>query len=146
MATDPFPFWQTVASGTVSVVLGAIIVASGGYLLWPFRWRAQGQQIRKFIDRDREFIFMFSVDPEQIKVVTFKADGTIGQGQNENEYLWRVRHGALEILGQDRELYSRFRFERGHNDVLKRTNDPELRSKPSQALRPKPVRVSGDVT
>lgn len=146
MTTDTFTFWQTVASGALSIVVGALIVAGGGYLLWPFRWRVQGKRIRTLIDRDREFIFTFEINPEQTKVVTFNADGTVGKGRNENEFLWRVRRGAFEILGQDNRLYSRFRFERGQNDVLKRTSDPDLRSKQGQSLRPKPVRVSDAVT
>src|SRR5690606_37042349 len=137
---DPTTIVQDAISGTVATVVGGLILAGIAWLAWPVRWQIQGRAIKNLIADERRFNFVFSPSSKMAKELTFLADGQIGEGRNENEHSWRIRRGALEILGSDAKIYSRFRFDRSHG-VLKHTNDPELRSIPGQYIEPRLERV-----
>ncbi len=137
---DPTTIAQDAISGTVATVVGGLVLAGIAWLAWPVRWQIQGRAIKNLIADERRFNFVFNPSSKMAKELTFLVDGRIGQGRNDNEHSWRIRRGALEILGSDAKIYSRFRFDRSHG-VLRHTNDPELRSIPGQYIEPRLERV-----
>ena len=138
---DPTKIAQDAISGTIATVVGGLVLAGIAWLTWPVRWQIQGRAIKNLIADERRFCFFFNPSGKRTKELTFLADGQIGQGQNDNEHSWRIRRGALEILGSDAKIYSRFRFDRSRG-VFKHTNDPELRSIPGQYIEPRFKKVS----
>jgi hypothetical protein len=137
---DEVQIAQDAISGTLATLAGALLLSIGALLAWPFRWWVQGRSIRQLVANERRFNFVFNPAANMSKEITFLADGTIGQGRNDNEHSWRVRRGALEILASDGNIYSRFRHDRTHG-MLKHTNDPELRSIPGQYMQARFVKV-----
>jgi hypothetical protein len=78
--------------------------------------------------------FVFNPKTGGNKVLTFKSDGNIGEGKNQNECRWRVAGGKLEILNDHGELYSRFFVL--PDDRMHHTNDPDTLSIKGQYLEP----------
>lgn len=138
---DKVQIAQDAISGTLATLIGALLLSAGALLAWPFRWWVQGRSIRHLIANERRFNFVFNPASGIAKEITFLANGTVGQGRNQNEYMWRIRRGALEILASGGKVYSRFRHDRTHG-TLKHTNDPELRSIPGQYMQARLVKVA----
>jgi hypothetical protein len=138
---DKVQIAQDAISGTLATLIGALLLSAGAPLAWPFRWWVQGRSIRHLIANERRFNFVFNPASGIAKEITILANGTVGQGRNQNEYMWRIRRGALEILASDGKVYSRFRHDRTHG-TLKRTNDPELRSIPGQYMQARLVKIA----
>lgn len=138
---DKVQIAQDAISGTLATLIGALLLSAGALLAWPFRWWVQGRSIRHLIANERRFNFVFNPVSGMAKEITFLANGTLGQGRNQNEYMWRIHRGALEILASDGKVYSRFRHDRTHG-ALKHTNDPELRSIPGQYMQARLVKVA----
>jgi hypothetical protein len=67
------------------------------------------------------------------KAITFNADGTVGDGRNQNEHTWRVNNGLLEILNDAGHVYSRFSYDRNKNQFA-HTNDLDTLSIKSQTI------------
>ncbi|MEK7324795.1 MAG: hypothetical protein AAB217_06010, partial [Chloroflexota bacterium] len=71
--------------------------------------------------------------PDQSKPITFLPDGTVGEGQNQNEHTWRVRSGRLELLQGDGRVHSRFDFDKKATRFI-HTNDPDTLSNRNQFI------------
>jgi hypothetical protein len=82
--------------------------------------------------RNSRFRFVFNPESGRSKFLTFEANGDIGEGQNGNEYKWRVIGGRLEIFNDRGEIYSRFFVL--PDGKLHHTNDPDTRSIKGQYL------------
>lgn len=67
------------------------------------------------------------------KRISFEPDGNIGEGRNANEHRWRIREGLLEILNQENQVFSRFRFSR-ERGRFEHTDDDDTLSIRSQAI------------
>lgn len=67
------------------------------------------------------------------KQISFSADGTIGNGRNNNEHGWRVRGRFLEILNSENKVFSRFTFNAERNAFL-HTNDEDTLSLRNQRI------------
>lgn len=124
------------ASGALSEFLGGLLLvvflAVVGALIGPFRWWRASRKIKSIL-RGRRFVFVFNPEGRRRKVVTFNADGTIGEGQNNNEHRWKVRRGRLEIYGADGVLYSSFRHDPVSGKLI-HTNEPNTRSIRNQSF------------
>lgn len=83
-------------------------------------------RIRKII-LNNSFKFVFNPMNGQCKTLTFRADGSIGAGQNQNESRWRIVNGRLEILNSDSDVYSRFIL-LNDGKSFHHTNDPDTKS------------------
>ena len=140
---DEVQIAQDAISGTLAALIGALLLSIAALLAWPYRWWVQGRSIRQQIANERRFNFVFNPAAGMAKEITLLANGSIGQGRNQNEHTWRVRRGALEILASDGKIYSRFRHDRT-DGTLKHSNDPELRSIPGQYMQARLVKVSRD--
>lgn len=89
----------------------------------------------------RRYRLVFNPGNGRNKEITFMSDGQIGLGRNNNEYLWRVVDGHLEILAVDSTVYSRFRYNRT-KDRLEHTNDHDTKSIRDQYIDPIPETYS----
>jgi hypothetical protein len=85
---------------------------------------------------------MYCPSKNQSKIVTFLADGEIGEGKNDNENSWRIRRGTLEIFGINGKFYSSFRFDHKTGNLI-HTNDTKSRSILNQYFEPEWERVQG---
>jgi len=132
---DPSTPVGTVVLGILKALGTVIILAVLAWLLGPLKWPSQKRRLHKIILSDRRFRFVFNPDANRSKIVTFRADGEIGEGQNNNENRWRIRRGKLEILGYDGKLYSRFAYDQ-KTGRLTHTNDPDCRSILGQYFTP----------
>jgi hypothetical protein len=72
-------------------------------------------------------------DPERSKIMRFMSGGAIVEGANENEAIWRVSKGKLELLDSRGNVFSRFRFQRG-SLMLKHTDCKDTVSLPGQYM------------
>jgi len=124
------------ASGALGEFLGglllALFLAAVGALVWPFRWWRASRRIKAIV-RGRRFVFVFNPEGRRRKVVTFNADGTIGEGRNNNEHTWKVKRGRLDIYGADGLLYSSFRHDSVSGKLI-HTNAPNTRSIRNQSF------------
>ena len=86
---------------------------------------------------DSDWNFIFNPDSSRMsnKKMTFREDGTIGEGRNNNEHTWRIREGLLEILNSEGQVFSRFRYDKSKNRFL-HTNDDDTLSIRSQRIEP----------
>jgi len=114
----------------LAAVLGVL-----GWSVGPLRWIVQNRRLRQLLLGGRRFVFVFNPTMGQRKIVTFLANGDIGEGRNNNEHTWRVRKGRLEIFALDGRLYSRFYYDKV-SGRLKHTNDTDTRSIHGQYLKP----------
>lgn len=72
--------------------------------------------------------------PNGQKPISFITDGTIGEGQNKNEYTWRIRNGLLEIMNSEGQVFSRFTYE-PDKGIFEHTNDLDTLSIKFQTIR-----------
>ncbi|HOD84594.1 MAG TPA: hypothetical protein PKG77_24510 [Phycisphaerae bacterium] len=150
---DPGTPDGAVFSQVLAGILLLAIVAVLGWVLGPLKWLCSNRRLKRFIEC-HQFMFVFNPDnPEQkSKVMTFLTNGDIGEGRNNNEYIWHMRRGCLEILGSDGVLYSRFRLDLSTGRMT-HTNDADTRSIrrqyfeviPQRVPRPKPGNGTGGV-
>jgi hypothetical protein len=61
------------------------------------------------------------------KLITFRANGSIGEGRNNNEASWRLNSGYLEVLDDQGRVFSRFVYDPA-SDRLVHTNDQDTQS------------------
>lgn len=78
--------------------------------------------------------FVFNPDNGGSKIISSKANGEIGEGQNANEHRWRVTDTHLEILNNRDQIYSRFYLL--PDGSFQHTNDSDTRSIKGQFLEP----------
>lgn len=126
-------------------ILKQVVGASAlGALAWfggPLKWIIHNYQLKRLLAPGRRFVFTFNAHTGASKLLTFREDGTIGEGCNENEHTWRIVRGKLEILAADGKVYSRFAYEK-QSGQLKHTNDEDTRSLRNQHIEPSLVRVT----
>lgn len=72
--------------------------------------------------------------PAKAKAISFNADGSVGEGQNNNEHSWRLIDDRLELIQADGKVHSRFRWV-SHRDRWVHTNEPDLLSIKKQEIR-----------
>jgi hypothetical protein len=58
------------------------------------------------------------------KIMTFKPNGQIVEGQNNNENTWRINEGQLEVLDRNGKVHGRFYYS-ADDDRFFHTNDPD---------------------
>jgi len=75
------------------------------------------------------------VGPKRNKLITFLANGEVGEGANNNEFKWQVDGGKLELLQRDGKVHSRFYYLPKSKFFL-HTGDSDLRSAPGQYFVP----------
>src|SRR2546430_1608163 len=69
------------------------------------------------------------------KKITFKDNGEVGLGRNQNESTWRITNGLLEMLNSEGRVFSRFIYDKRKNEFL-HTNDEDTLSIRSQEILP----------
>lgn len=72
--------------------------------------------------------------PNQSKPISFLADGSIGEGQNQNEHTWRIQNNKLELIQEDGHIHSRFNFVKETQRFI-HTNDPDTLSVKNQIIQ-----------
>jgi hypothetical protein len=82
----------------------------------------------------RRWLLVFN-PPSRSKTITFLPSGAVGDGQNKNEYSWRVVAGKLELVQADGRVHSRFVFNQRTTSFL-HTNDSDTASIRSQFIVP----------
>ena len=65
--------------------------------------------------------------PNRSKPISFLQNGEIGLGRNNNENMWRISDGKLEILQNDGQVHSRFVYYPRNSSFL-HTNDSDTLS------------------
>lgn len=78
---------------------------------------------------------VYNPSRNKIKGISFRRGGTIGRGKNNNEYLWRVKNGKLEIINSDGMIFSRFKYNPS-SQQFEHTNEEDTLSLRSQVVRP----------
>lgn len=72
--------------------------------------------------------------PKASKIMHFGENGSISDGQNNNESSWRIHSGFLELLNSDRQVHSRFYYNSDKNR-FDHTNDPDTGSIRKHSIR-----------
>jgi hypothetical protein len=67
------------------------------------------------------------------KLISFHANGSIGEGKNKNEFRWQMVGGMLEIIRQNNDLQNRFRYDPLGQKFLC-TNDPDAKGYKDQSI------------
>jgi hypothetical protein len=76
-------------------------------------------------------------NPNGKKELVFNADGTFGEGGNDNEFKWQMKNGLLEIHRKNKILQNRFRYDPPSGKFIC-TNDLDAEGYPNQTIyRPK---------
>jgi len=132
---DPNTAIGTVVLNILAGIGVVAILAVFSWTLGPLKWPFQSCRIRRIVLRDRGFLFVFNPEGDQKKIVTFLADGRIGEGHNNNENIWRIKKGKLEIFAVDGKIYSRFKHDRDTGRLV-HTNDSDTRSVHGQFFVP----------
>jgi hypothetical protein len=132
---DPSTPIGSVVLNILAGIFLAAILASIGWFAGPVRWWIAGRVLKQILLNGRHFIFVFNPTNGQAKVMTFLPNGDIGEGQNSNEYSWRIHRGALEIFAFDGNIYSRFIHDKKTGKLV-HTNDPDTRSIHGQYIHP----------
>jgi hypothetical protein len=104
--------------------------------------------------QDNSWILAFSPGaPPNIgqKAISFKRDGAIGDGKNDNENKWRVVDGYLELLNKEEKIFNRFkydessrRFESTHDNDTVHKAYQYIYQKDAPSPHPSPTRGEGD--
>lgn len=84
---------------------------------------------------NRKYRLIYNTDDGRNKEIGFGSNRKITEGQNDNEYSWRILSGKLEIFGSDGKVYSRFRYDKSRDQFLQ-VNDPDRRSLKNQLIEP----------
>ncbi|HWA13643.1 MAG TPA: hypothetical protein VHA15_11160 [Burkholderiales bacterium] len=112
----------------------ACLVAS---LWWVFQYqnpaRATPAEWSELLTTYR-WVLVFN-PPHRLKPITFMPDGTVGEGRNNNEYMWRVSGDKLELVQADGRVHSRFAFNQRTTSFL-HTNDADTLSIRGQYIIP----------
>lgn len=132
---DPSNALGSIAVNVAAGLVLAAILAALAWIAGPLRWLVQNKRLRELVRGGRRFVFVFNPTTQHGKIVTFLANGDIGEGRNVNEHTWQIRRGRLEIYAADGNIYSRFFHDKasGH---LRHTNDTDTRSIHGQYLQP----------
>ena len=77
----------------------------------------------------------YNPSTKKTKRISFQRGGTIGSGKNNNEYLWRIKNGKLEIINSDGMIFSRFKYNPS-SQQFEHTNEEDTLSLRSQVIRP----------
>jgi hypothetical protein len=141
MNMDPSTPFGAVITGVLTTVVGAGALAFLAWFGGPLKWFVLNRNLYQLISNGRRFHFTFNPGTGQSKFITFMPSGEIGEGRNQNEHTWKIRHGLLEIYADDGTIYSRFSHDKG-SGYLKHTNDADLRSIHGQYLQPSLVRLT----
>ena len=64
----------------------------------------------------------------------FEEGGIISEGNNNNEYSWRVNNGLLELLNSETKVHSRFSYD-PENNRFSHTNDPDTGSTQKHSIK-----------
>lgn len=119
-------------------------VASFVFLVAALRWVLLYQKLIKVEDEDITSILQGSryrlyYNPKRgaqaSKIMTFGDNSRILEGQNQNEYSWRIEDGKLEFIQKDGAVHSRFSYG-SRNRIFNSTNDPDTPSTRDQYLVP----------
>ena len=132
---DPNSTVGTIVVGVCVTLLSAGIIAVFAWFLGPLKWLIHSRRLRKLLKSGRHFRFVFNPGANKSKLVTFLADGEIGEGRNSNEHTWRIRRGVLLIFAHDEAIYSRFVYN-PKTGRIEHTNDPDTRSILGQYFEP----------
>jgi hypothetical protein len=77
--------------------------------------------------RSHRYRFVYNPETNRSKFVKFGDNGEIAEGENGNEYRWRISNSRLEIINDKDQVYSRF-FLLPDKVTFHHTNDPDLPS------------------
>jgi hypothetical protein len=121
-----FVFWhgvhQTLGWGLweitqlLALVGAAVAITSGAFLVGRLRSSEQQKTtLREQTIQSRLFQqgWKFNFNPKypyKIKPISFNADGTIGEGRNDNETSWRWDGDVLELIRSDGKVQNRLRY------------------------------------
>lgn len=127
--------YATLLSVASSVVAGVLFAVTNSLLRKNLKRLALSKAGRlTMLLTEGSWILNFNPDVTQGKKdITFLPDGSIGDGENDNESRWRIQEGTLEILNRGGNVFSRFRY----NDEKKRfehTNDADTLSLRDQVI------------
>ncbi len=126
----------------IAVMLGWFLAFSARAIIFRFveasrrvRKNVEDASLQALLNNRWNFVFNPAHPTKGHKVMTFNADGTIGEGRNHNEDTWRVRGEFLEILNSNQQIYSRFKFHPMGN-TFDHTNDDDTLSLHFQRIEP----------
>jgi len=120
---------RTIVALATTAIIGGIV--------WLVTLRIRSQTIRSLLSNPRRpFDLYYRGDsaPEHNKRIYFKEDGSIGDGNN-NENRWGVKFGVLELYASSGAVYSKFRWDKT-TGKLQHVNDPTLPSVMGQYIVP----------
>jgi hypothetical protein len=129
-------------SGIISLLVSALSVIALFGFQHSYRTKLKTYLARKsFIDKEAreeisEGVWRLNFNPKNSngeKEISFREDGYVGKGQNNNEYSWRLREGFLEIFNAEGQIFSRFKFIPEEGKFF-HTNDEDTRSLPDQVI------------
>lgn len=127
---------DVIIPATISILLAGVVIfcwTTIFSILFRFgKWIFRAGSIKKLLMSDRAFRLYFNPATGASKVIRFCEGGIVGGG-NHNEHRWRLHRGRLELLASDGQIFSRFRLD-PKDGQLKRTDDPDCRSKPGQYI------------
>ena len=136
MSMDPSSLANDVLTTVIQSTAVAGITAVLAWICGPLKWFWRNRNLRRLLSNGRTFRFTYNpASDDEWKYLSFLKDGTVGEGQNQNEHTWRIRRGTLEILADNGAIFSRFRHDKDCGQ-LKHTNDSELPSVHGQFLAP----------
>jgi len=131
-------FFQSTANivSLLAAIVGAVLAATGSMfakrLLSVTQSNIEAKLHTTLIGKKWMMHFNPAI-PNAKKVITFKDDGLIGEGQNKNENTWKIREGFLEIYNLQSQLQSRFIYNK-KNQAFYHTNDKDTLSIPGQTI------------
>jgi|GEM_PF-1545262 len=129
------------------IALGTTAIAGG--VVWGVTIGNRTRMLNALLSNpDRAFILYYrgEEDVNNKKTITFKKDGTIGEGSNSNESRWEIRYGVLKIFTNKNVKFSAFKWDRAQGKLV-HINDPRLPSVMGQYIVPSyiPARSQGDI-
>ncbi|MAS87616.1 MAG: hypothetical protein CMH30_06535 [Micavibrio sp.] len=84
----------------------------------------------------KEWTLVYSPLQDQKKDIIFDKSGNISKGKNSNENTWQIRNNLLELLNEEKKVFSRFRYN-SNKKLFEHTNDSDTLSIENQTIKPK---------
>jgi hypothetical protein len=118
-------------------IAGSLVASKGSESVgrWLKRRAVSEEEELARILKSQMWVLIFNPDSQRAKKITFEADRGIGTGRNNNEDTWRIKNGLLEILNNEKKVFSRFTYDKAQNSFV-HTNDEDTLSIRSQRIVP----------
>lgn len=129
---------NTLDTGLFSIITAAIAAATQlmthVYHSYKIKFEIEAEmKMISIITKGVWILYFNPVSNDFNKKISFNIDGTIGEGNNNNEQKWRINRGLLELINSDGKIFSRFRFDE-KTEKFVHTNDDDTLSIKSQTI------------